>query len=357
MINIEKLNFTQQTITNFTEVISKNEPFVRWGSSNLFCEELYLLLDASPIHHSAVQARVDNSVGSGYINDYQINSKQKLNDIAKQLYFELVVSGNLFLEVVWRKSRAEGIAGFHVIPSKYMRVHKPKELGEPATKYLYCRDWVNWKKAGMIEFSEFDPMNFTNRQIIHIKQFSPGYEYYGVPSYMSALNDIKLNHEITVYNLANLLNGANPSLWVHFSTPAPDSQYEQTQILQNIEDRYVGAEKSGRVIVSYGEASEKPEITQITSNLQQGFYTEVFELVQTQILAAHNIVDPSIIGLPTRTGFSSSAEQLETAYRIFMNTGIKPLQAFMNRELKQIIELIYPGQEINLEVTQNNILS
>jgi len=322
----------------------------------MFVEELYRLLDASPIHNACIRSKVDNCVGAGYVNDYKINSKQYLNDVSKQLYFELITTGNLFLEVVWRKSRAEGLAGFHVIPSKYMRVGKPEEMGDPATKYYYCRDWVNWKKTGIIEFSEFDPTNYESRQIVHIRLYQPGYEYYGAPDYLSTINDIKLNHEITVYNLSNLINGANPSLWVHFMTPSPDSEEEQTSILRSIESRYQGSENAGRVIVSYGDSNEKPEITQIQSNLQQGFYSEVFELVQKQILSGHKVVDGSLIGLPNPGGFTSSADQLQTAYNLFLRTSIQPIQTFMNRQLKDVFELIYPNEEINLAITQQSIL-
>lgn len=356
MIQVEKLTFAVDTLTNFTENVNRNNAFVSWGLDNMFPEELYRLLDMSPIHNACVRSKVDNCFGAGYINDYKVNSKQTLNDVGRQLYFELIVTGNLFLEIVWRQDRSQGIAGFHIVPSKYMRVHKPLELGAPATKYLYCRDWANWRKAGMIEFSEFDPMNFTDRQIVHIRMFQPGYEYYGAPDYLSTINDIRLNHQITVYNLANLINGANPSLWVHFNTPAPDSENEQTQILRNIENRYQGSENAGRVIVSYGDSNEKPDITQISSNLQQGFYSEVFELVQKQILSGHKIVDGSLIGLPNPGGFSSSADQLQTAYQLFLKTSINPLQTFMNRELKDVFELIYPGQEIDLTITQQNIV-
>jgi phage portal protein BeeE len=356
MIQVDKLTFAVDTLTNFTEVVNRNNVFVSWGGDNMFPEELYRLLDMSPIHNACVRSKVDNCFGAGYVNDYKVNSKQTLNDIGKQLFFELIVTGNLFLEIVWRQDRSQGIAGFHIIPSKYMRVHKPEELGAPATKYLYCRDWLNWRKAGMIEFSEFDPLNFTDRQIIHIRMFQPGYEYYGAPDYLSTINDIRLNHQITVYNLANLINGANPSLWVHFNTPAPDSENEQTQILRNIENRYQGSENAGRVIVSYGDSNEKPDITQISSNLQQGFYSEVFELVQKQILSGHKIVDGSLIGLPNPGGFSSSADQLQTAYQLFLKTSINPLQTFMNRELKDVFELIYPGQEIDLTITQPSII-
>lgn len=356
MINISKFQFGTDTLSSFSETINRNELFVRWGEDNLFVNELYKYLDASPIHNACVRSKVDNAYGQGYITDYKINSKQYINDIAPQIFFEYITTGNVFLEIIWKEDRSQGIHGFHLIPSKHMRVHKPHELGGPITKYLYCTDWVNWRKAGLIEFVEFNPKDYTNRQIVHLRKFQPGYDYYGVPDYLSVINDIKLNHEITVYNLANLLNGANPSLWVHFNVPAPDSQTEQEQIMKSIEDRYVGSDKAGRVIVSYGDSTEKPDITQISSNLQQGFYSEVFELVQKQIMSGHKIIDGSLIGLPNPGGFTSSADQLETAYKLFMNTSIVPIQKFIARELQPIVELIYPGEQITLEIQQNQIL-
>ena len=357
MINIEKIDFGQMSVPTFQELWTRNLPFIQWGGDNMFVDELYFLLNASPIHHSAIKARVDNCAGQGYVTDYKINSKQYINDVVKEMFFHLLVTGNLFLEIVWRKDRSQGIAGFHVIPSKYIRIMKPDVEGEPATKYLYCRNWAQWRKAGIIEFHEFDPLNYTNRQIIHIKQYNGMSEYYGTPSYLSVLNDVKLNHEITNYNLANIVNGCNPGLWVHFNAPAPDSDSEQTRILAKVEQRFQGADNAGRTMISYGEdGSGKPEITQISSNVEDGYFSSIFELVQHQILAGHNIPDGSIIGLPQRTGFSSSAEQLETAFKLFMNTSIIPTQKFLNRELKDIIQLIYPGEEITLAITQNSIL-
>lgn len=358
MVDIKKIDFGAVSVPRFTETINRNEPFIRWGASNMFVDELFLLLNASPIHYSAIDAKIRNCVGSGYINDYKVNSKQYLNDVIRQMWFQLLVSGNLFLEVVWRNDRKEGIAGFHVLQSKYMRIHKPDELGEPATKYLYCRDWAQWRKAGIIEFHELDPFNFTNRQIVHIKQYNGASEYYGTPSYLSVLNDVKLNHEITTYNLSNITNGCSMGMWVHFNAPAPDSEQEQNNILRKLEDRFQGSENANRLVVSYGEMGDgKPEITQIGTNVEDGYFSAIFELVQHQILAGHGIPDPSICGLPSRTGFSSSAEQLETAQKLFMNTTVKPLQSFMNRELKEVLQLIYPNEEINLEITQSNILS
>ncbi len=87
------------------------------------------------------------------------------------MYYEFITTGNLFLEVVWKQDRSQGLAGLYVIPSRYMRLGKPKEMGEDVSKYMYCRDWANWRKAGVVEFCEFDPNNYTDRQIVHIKQY------------------------------------------------------------------------------------------------------------------------------------------------------------------------------------------
>jgi len=356
MINIEKLKFGANTLTSFKEVFSRNEIFIRWGEDNMFVNELYLLNDSSPIQNACVRSKVDNSVGMGYVTDYKINSKETLNDAARKLYYEFITTGNLFLEVVWKQDRSQGLAGFYVIPSRYIRLGRPEEMGGDVTKFMYCRDWANWRKAGIVEFCEFDPNNYTDRQIVHIKQYQSGYDYYGAPDWLSVINDVKLNHAITVFNLANIQNGLSPSLWVHFNLPAPDSQNEQNQVLRSIEDRYMGPENAGRVIVSYGEAEQKPDITQIQSTVESGYFSNIFELVQKQILSGHKIISPSLIGLPEAGGFSSQAEQLETSYKLFMNTSIKPLQNFMNRELKPILELIHPDQEISLVIEQNQIL-
>jgi phage portal protein BeeE len=355
MIKLDKLDFgSYENIGRFVEKIQRGQLFVSWGIDNLEVERFYDYVDYSPIHKACISSKVDNLAGKGFTTDYKINNKESLNDVVKQMFFEFLVTGNLFLEVVWRKDR-QGISGFHIIPSKYMRAKAPDNSELRSDAWLYCADWLNWKKAGVIEFKEFDPLDFTSRQIIHIKQYQPGYLFYGVPQYMACLLDIRLSHAISEFNLANILNGASPSLWVHLPHE-PDSQNEQEDVLRRIEARYRGSQNAGRIIVSYGDEGQKPDITQITPTMTQGGYAEIFSLVRENILSGHQIPDPSLIGLPTGSGFSSQADQLLTAYNLFMRTTILPMQEFLLRELRGPIQLLYPNQEINLEIQQNSIV-
>lgn len=357
MIKVDTFSFSGYESLAFVEKINRNEFFVRWGLDNLEVERWYTYaMDASPVHSAAIQSKVDNAVGRGFTKDYRINTKQTLNDVAKQMFWEFIVSGNLFLEIVWKNDRREGIAGFHVIPSKFMRAKAPETTELTTDTWLYCRDWPNYKKAGVIEFKEFDPLDFENRQILHIKQYQPGYLFYGVPSYLASLLDIRLSRAISEYNLASILNSGSPSLWVHLPQQ-PDSQIEQEDILRRLEERYRGPQGAGRIVLSMGDPTEKPEITQIQSNLQQGMFSEIFGLVRENILSGHKIPDPSILGLPSPSGFASQAEQLKTAFELFMSTTIVPLQNFIIREVEPVVQLIYPNEEVKLTIEQNTLLS
>ena len=128
MIKTDIISFSNlDTSSRFVEKINKNEFFVRWGLDNMEIERWYDYADFSPIHAACLLSKLDNCVGRGFTTDYKINTKQTLNDVSRQMFWEFLVGGNLFLEILWKNDRKEGIAGFHVIPSKFMRAGKPNE--------------------------------------------------------------------------------------------------------------------------------------------------------------------------------------------------------------------------------------
>lgn len=90
--------------------------------------------------------------------------------------------------------------------------------------------------------------------------------------------------------------------------------------------------------------------------MQQGAYSEIFELIQRQILSGHKIPDGSLIGLPSPTGFNSSADLLEVAHKLFMKTSIMPVQNFLLRELKPLVELVNPTEVVDLKIEQNTVV-
>ena len=344
-----------ESVSRFDELQKNHQPFVSWGTFNDYVNGLYNSVDYSPIHNACLKSKQSNVVGRGFTNDYRVNQTQTLNDLFPFIVYEFLVTGNVFLETIFKKDRSQGLASIHYIPSKYMRVGKFLNAHHMPEHFWYSRNWYEWKKEKIVEFKSFDPDDYTDtRQMTQIRQYNPNYLFYGAPEWLSVYNDILLNHEITRFNLGNIVNGLTPGLWVHFNNAGNPTQREEVELLEKIEARYMGADNANKVILTFSdEPSSKPEITQLNRNVTEGYFSDIFELIQRQILAGHRIIDGSLIGLPAPAGFSNQSEQTQEAYKIFMNTCINPIQNFLIRELTPIIQLLHPEQEVVLEIIDN----
>ena len=346
------------SVNRFEEKVVRNQDWVNWGSENNFPETLYDYIDYNPTHNACINAKVRNSIGQGFVDGEKLaNSTQSLDEFFMEFATEYITTGNVFVECVWSNDRTEGLSGIYVLPSSSVRVQKKDSIDDEQKVYYYNEDWSDYRKNKIIEFSKLDPNNQNNRQIYHIKNYAPGYNYYGSPDYMSVINDIRLAHQITLFHLSNILNGGLPGLWVNFNNGIPESDNEQRTMLAKIEERFSGAEGAGKVMVSFSDGAEMaPTITQIPTNTHDGYYTEIFELVQRQILSGHKITSGLLIGLNNGGGLGSNADEINQSFQVFLNTTIKPLQMEMVVQLKPLIQLLYPNEQINLDIIQNQIL-
>jgi len=353
----EKFGIKIDSQHKFDEKTYGSNDWVLAGKNNDMFKKLYQYADYSPIHNVCLRSISDNVIGQGFIQNIKMNKYETINQLFRKIAREFIITGNVFLSCVWKNDRSQGLKSIYFIPSEFMRVGKVDDLNEDPEKYYYCDDWGKRKGKGLIEYNSLDPSVATNQQIYHIKAYTPGMNYYGQPYYMSVLNDVILNHEISIHHLSNIKNGANPSLWINFRNGKPKSQDEADALLRELENRYGGSENAGQMIVSFSDETNGPEITQIQTNANDQYYSAIFEQIQKQILSGHKITDPSLIGLPTGSGFSSQAEQLETAFKLFLNTTIKPIQNELIEHLEGLVDMMYPDEEINLEIIQNQILS
>ena len=352
---IENINFSSEDIYKFEEKVISAKDWVMAGPKDDFFDFLYDMVDYSPIHNVCLRSKTDNVVGQGFTREYMMNKTEDLTDLFRKIAFEFLTTGNVFLECVWANDRSKGIKSVYFIPSKYMRVGKTDFVYQEPDKYYYSEDFN--KKKSVIEFSRLDPTNYEDRQIYHIKGYSPGYNFYGLPSYMSVINDVRLNHEISIHHLSNIQNGATPSMWVNFRNSQPGSEKEQRDIKRKLEELYTGSQAAGKIIVSFSEPDNGPEITTLNPTTNDQYYSTIFESVQKQILSGHKVSDGSLVGLPSSSGFASQSEQMETAFGVFLNTTIKPIQNELISNLYPIIKLMNPDEEVELEIIQNNILA
>lgn len=98
---------------------------------------------------------------------------------------------------------------------------------------------------------------------------------------------------------------------------------EQRQaILNNITNTFQGSNNANSVLVTFKNNvdEQKPEFIPFAANSGNiNLYASANERTVSRILAAHQIPNASLVGMPDigATGFASEADKLETAYQLY----------------------------------------
>ena len=354
-MRVESIKFGDiDSIKRMEEKVFSSKPYVYWGEENNFPDLLLETLNLSATHAACIQARVDYC--AGYIlpeNDFKVNKNQTISQLLKLIYQDINILGNAAVEVIWKKDRQQGIASLYHIPAQNLRMGKMENYDDDTIYYYYSEDWNKSRQNNLIKYTSVDPMNFESRQILWIGNGQPGTKYYSPPYYMSVLNNIRLDHQIGLFHLSNITRGGLPGLWVNFPTGTQVSAEEQNAILRKIEDRFSGAENGGRTMVSFSMGNdEKPEITQISTNTHDGYYSEIYELNQRTILSGNKVSSGLLVGLPGAAGFSANADELAVASNHFLQTTIMPIQDTVLSQLQPVVDMLSPVEDKTINVEQ-----
>ena len=74
-----------------------------------------------------------------------------------------------------------------------------------------------------------------------------------------------------------------------------------------------------------------------------------------KILTAHRITSPALLGIKENVGLGNNADELETAYRLFLNTIVVPFQQNILGVIEYLLSIKYTDK-ISVGVIQKNPL-
>jgi hypothetical protein len=192
------------------------------------------------------------------------------------------------------------------------------------------------------------------KQILVHQPYRPGQQYYPLPDYVGANAVIDLDKEVDNFHINNLKNGLAPSLQITTFTNATDDERQAIEAM--LRQQYQGTNNAGGLMYIDVDAPENaPQITPIPQNGADGYYTTVNDMVTQKILTAHRITSPALLGIKQNTGLGNNAEEIETAWRLFLNTVILPYQQSILTVLEKLLDYNYE-EDIVLGVTQKNPL-
>ena len=309
------------------------------------------LMNGSSKHSAILKRKTDLTAGGGFINQNEfiknVNGSEDLNDIVYKNAFDLNIFGAFALIVTWSKDR-ESIARVQYVDVRKIRI--TKEIDEKLNKEMYDRqqngvdyffiseDWDNVRKQKnkpmlMQGYSKEYNKDFPT-QLLYVKEYRPGTEYYTLPDYISTVDWIELDKEVSNFHLKSVQNGFTPSMIINFNQGIPEDE-EQAIISNKIKTKYAGTDNASNVFITFSDGSDsKPDFIPITLNDSDERFLMLEEHIMQNITTGHRI-PPVIAGVQVEGKLGSTAEIIENE-AIFQSQVINSKQALIERAYNKL---------------------
>ena len=170
------------------------------------------------------------------------------------------------------------------------------------------------------------------RCVIHLKQYSTGRFWYGLPESVASVMSQKIGFEINRHNIDRLETDFFPRLFFEFFNTDGMSEEQQQEHLEAFIGTYTKAsdERFG-IFANYNETNETQTKIHTLETTVKGAFLEMKREMRQDILTAHNI-HPCILGIQT-TGSLGSGKEVREIWSMFNNVVIEPLQSFLEQNM------------------------
>jgi len=340
--------------------------YMKFGADNMYPEYLISLYNQSSIHASCINSIVQAITGDGLVTENEEILKrangegESWNDIFRKVALDYKLFGGYALEIIYSRDRSKIAEIYHVDFSHVRAIEKDDRNKIPG--FYISSEWKPiWnynieqddKKLPQLPAFNLEKRADEPKQLLYHNPYRPGQQYYPLPDYVGGSKVIDLDQEVDNFHISNIKNGLASSLAITTYTNANDE--ERMAIENMLRLQYEGTSNAGNMLyMDVADPSLKPDITPIPQNGADDYYTTLNDVVSQKILTSHRITSPMLLGIKSNVGLGSNAEEIETAYRLFLNTVVLPFQQSILAVFDGLLEFNYG--ELTLGVVQKNPL-
>lgn len=340
-------NFAAINIPLPNEKINSNKDadknWVQWGDNNLYPMYLINLLNKSSLHSSILKNKAMFVCGQGWEKTNlspeailflkNVYNQDDLDELLFKIGMDLELYGMFYLNVIWSKS-GERISEINYIDPSKVRIQPMDPNGKypQIENYWVCDGWEDTKKYKPILYPGFSTTKKKKKsQILQVKEYRPGTEWYGRPEYESGVRWIELEWEISNLHLSNIQNGMFPMMQVNYASGIPSDE-ERANIIARTRRQFEGSRNAGNVLFTFSEKNMPPNvtITPIETNQSHELFLMLNEQVVNGVLYAHRVTNPSLFGIKLPGELGGRDEMLESL-EIFVTQYIEPKQRIIEK--------------------------
>ena len=340
--------------------------YMKFGTDNMYPEYLISLYNQSSIHASCINSIVQAITGDGLVTEDEEILKvanregESWNDIFGKVALDYKLFGGYALEIIYSRDRSK-IAEIYHVDFSHVRAMEKNDRNKIPGFYISSEWKPIWnynieqddKKLPQLPAFNLEKRADEPKQLLYHNPYRPGQQYYPLPDYVGGSKVIDLDQEVDNFHISNISNGLAPSLAITTYTNANDE--ERMAIENMLRLQYEGTSNAGNMLyMDVADPSLKPDITPIPQNGADDYYTTLNDVVSQKILTSHRITSPMLLGIKSNVGLGSNAEEIETAYRLFLNTVVLPFQQSILAVFDGLLEFNFG--ELTLGVKQKNPL-
>jgi hypothetical protein len=293
---------------------SPNKDWVMNGEDNQMYKDIIGSYYGSPTNSAIIDSYARYIYGLGLNVEQNFITKTDLRKIC----FDMVLFGESSFEVTPKGNL------YHIEKNKLL----PNKAEEGEIKsYWFCFDWDDQKKYPPKKIPTYGFGKKTESQVFVIKSNQVGQFYFGNPSYISALPYCEVESELANYYVNHIKNGLSFGHIINVNGGKPESEEDLNKFSRQIRNQLTGSSNSNKTLLSFNDSKEtETTISALEVSDAHKQYEFLTQEAQNKICIAHKVVSGAILGITKSTGFSSNAEEIETAFNETYLNVIQPIQ-------------------------------
>lgn len=335
MDNLHLIQLGQYERPTITE--ERNRNYVSIGDDNNYYQSLIDAYMDSTTNNAVINGIVNQIYGKG-LDATDSNKKPeqyaqmrtliKPHDL-RNVCQDLKLLGEAAFQITYNGNKISAITHF---PRETLRAEKMNDKGE-IKNYYYSADWskVN-RNTKLKKFPVFG--SGAQNEIYIVKRYVTGFYYYSPADYNTAY--ATLENEIACYLINDTQNGFSGTKVVNFNNGVPDRE-KQLAIKNDVMNKLTGSYGEKVIVAFNNNAESKTTVEDIPLVDAPQHYTYLSEECSRKIMLTHRVTSPLLLGLSSANGFSSNADEIENASRLFNNIVIQPYQNLLIDSLDAIL--------------------
>ncbi len=324
------------------------------GDKNSFYNTIVDAYNGSPTNSAIIDSYSQFIYGKGLTSKDKVSmatqwnealsifSKKDLRRICKD--FEMF--GETAIEVKYLGGKVR--KAFHV-PKQRIAPEVADAKGN-ITGYWYCYDFKDTQKNKPVRFDAFGYGDGVQQrsEIMVIKDYQIGQFYYSNPSYLSGLSWAKFEEEFQNYCINHIKNGLSAGYIINMNGGVQESEIEVRKHSQKVRTDLSGSNNAGKFFINFNDGKDSEvTITDVPVSEAHKQYEYLSAEARQQIMTAHKLTSPMLVGVKEASGFSSNAAEIKVGFEELMINVIKPKQEIVLDGLMEI--LLVNGNTIQLD--------